>query len=116
MATTPDQFRQIVSALPEVVEGSHVGAPAYYVGKSFFTRIRDDDQNVLVPMEFGERDFWIAQEPAIFHMPARYAGWRGVFVRLAEVEPERLDELLRGAWVMVAKPAVRKRHPEMTAG
>jgi hypothetical protein len=37
-----------------------------------------------------------------------------VLVRLAEEEPERLQELLQSAWLFVAKPAVRKRHAVLT--
>jgi hypothetical protein len=93
-----------------VVEELYYGSPAFKVGKSFLTRLREDGENVVVPMPRDERDFWIEQEPRIFHVTPHYQNWDGVLVRLAEVEPGHLEELLRGAWLMVAKPSVRKRH------
>jgi hypothetical protein len=110
---TEDEYRRIVLSLPEVIEESHYGSPSFKVGKTFLTRLREDGENVVVPMNRDERDFWIEQEPGIFHVTKHYENWDGVLVRLAEVDAERLEELLRAAWVMVAKPMVRKRHPEM---
>jgi hypothetical protein len=110
---TEQQFRDIALSLPEVIEEPHYGSPSFKVGKTFLTRLREDGENVVVPMPRDERDFWMQQEPRIFHVTKHYEGWDGVLVRLAEVEGGRLEELLRGAWLMVAKPAVRKRHPEM---
>ena len=110
---TEEQYRRIAFSLPEVVEESYYGSPSFKVGKTFLTRLRQDGENVVVPMPIDEREFWIDQEPAIFHVTPHYQNWDGVLVRLAEVDPVRLEELLRSAWLMVAKPAVRKRHPEM---
>jgi hypothetical protein len=110
---TEDDYRRIALALPEVIEENYYGSPAFKVGKTFLTRLREDGENLVIPMTLDERDFWIDQEPGIFHLTPHYKSWPGVLVRLAEVEPERLEDLLLNAWLKVAKPAVRKRHPEM---
>jgi hypothetical protein len=110
---TEDDYRRIVLALPEVIEESYYGSPAFKVGKTFLTRLREDGENLVIPMTLDERDFWIDQEPRIFHVTPHYKSWPGVLVRLAEVEPERLEHLLLNAWLQVAKPTVRKRHPQV---
>jgi hypothetical protein len=112
MATEAD-YRGIALALPEVIEELYYGSPAFKVGKTFLSRLREDGENVVVPMSLDERDFWIEQEPAIFHVTPHYQNSATVLVRLAAVDPDRLEELLHSAWLLVAKPAVRKRHPEM---
>ena len=60
---TEDEYRRIVLSLPEVIEESHYGSPSFKVGKTFLTRLREDGENVVVPMNRDERDFWIEQEP-----------------------------------------------------
>lgn len=110
---TEEQFRAIALSLPEVIEELYYGSPAFKVGKTFLTRLREDGENVVVPMPRDEREFWMDQEPRIFHVTKHYENSDAVLVRLAEVDVERLEELLRAAWLMVAKPAVRKRHPDM---
>lgn len=109
---TEEEYRRIVLSLPEVIEENHYGSPSFKVGKTFLSRLREDGENVVVPMHREEREFWIEQEPHLFHVTKHYQNWNGVLVRLAVADPERLEELLRAAWVFVAKPAVRKRHPE----
>jgi hypothetical protein len=110
---TEREYRWIAFALPEVIEENYYGSPSFKVGKTFLSRLREDGENIVVPMSFDEREFWMEQEPRIFHVTAHYQNYPSVLVRLAEVEPDRLEELLQAAWLMVAKPAVRKRHPEM---
>ena len=110
---TEAQYRDIALALPEVIEESHYGSPSFKVRRTFLSRLRDDGENVVIRMPRDERDFWIEQEPRIFHVTPHYQNWDGVLVRLAEVEPDRLEELLRGSWLFAARPHVRKRHPEM---
>lgn len=107
---TADDYRRIALALPEVIEESHYGSPAYKAGKKFLTRLREDGENVVIPMNRDERDFWIESEPELFHVTPHYQNWNGVLVRLAKVEPERLEELLSAAWLFVATPTMRKRH------
>lgn len=110
---TEDDYRRIALGLPEVIEENYYGSPAFKVGKTFLTRLREDGENLVIPMTLDEREFWIDQEPRIFHVTQHYKSWPGVLVRLAEVEPERLEDLLLNAWLKVAKPAVRKRHPQV---
>ncbi|MEX1104493.1 MAG: MmcQ/YjbR family DNA-binding protein [Dehalococcoidia bacterium] len=111
---TEEEYREIALSLPEVIEENHYGSPSFKVGKTFLSRLREDGENVVLPMPLDERDFWIEQEPHLFHVTEHYRKWSGVLVRLAQVEPERLEDLLLNAWLKVAKPAVRKRHPELT--
>lgn len=111
---TEEEYRRIAFSLPEVTEESYYGSPSFKVGKSFLSPLSEDAETVVVPMNRDERDFRIEQEPQIFHVTQHYANFNMVLVRLDEVDLERLEDLARSAWLLVAKPAVRKRHESMT--
>jgi hypothetical protein len=111
---TEAEYRRIAFSLPEVVEELYYGSPSFKVGKAFLTRLREDGEDVVVPMGREERDFWIEQEPEIFHVTPHYVNYDSVLVRLAAIDGERLEQLLRAGWSRVAKPPIRKKYPEMT--
>jgi hypothetical protein len=54
----------------------------------------------------GARDALISAEPVKFFTEPHYAGFPAVLVRLAEVSVSDMRELLRGAWLTQAPPAL----------
>jgi hypothetical protein len=73
--------------------------PERLVGKP--RRIRTDIAVLYVGDE-AEKQALLLGEPAIFFTAAGYDGWPLVMVRLAEVGPGRLAELVTDAWRMRA--------------
>jgi hypothetical protein len=88
--------------LPRVrVHGKPV---AYLAGneRSRPTGAADDEEFVVVRIDYGERQALLAQDPDTFFVPAHYQTYPGVIVRLASVDPAQLRELLTDAWRLVA--------------
>ncbi|HEY0936461.1 MAG TPA: MmcQ/YjbR family DNA-binding protein [Trebonia sp.] len=68
-------------------------------------RIRTDVAVLFVGDE-GEKQALLLGEPRIFFTAPEYRGWPLVLLRLAEVSPGRLAELVTDAWRMRAPEAL----------
>lgn len=62
----------------------------------------DDEEFVVVKVGLAEREALLQQDPETFFVTPHYAGYPGVIVRLATVQPKQLRELLVEAWRLVA--------------
>ena len=100
----PTARRKLLSALdglPDIVEATSYGEPAFNVGKKYLCRIRDADILVVIsPLE--EKEMLIAAAPGIYFETDHYKGWPAVLVRLREIEPDELRHRLRKAWLAQA--------------
>jgi hypothetical protein len=100
---TPDEVRVLVLSFPETSEGTSYGKPAYKVAGKFFTRIRAEDQSlVLTGVGFDERDMYMAAEPQTFHITDHYRPYPSVLARVATIDPGTLRMLLERRWREVA--------------
>ena len=97
--SSEDDVRRLALALPSTSERTAYGTPAFYVGSKMFARLHDRP-GVLVcwRADLAEREALLQSEPAAFFTTPHYDGHPSVLVRLDEVSPERLDEVLREAW------------------
>jgi hypothetical protein len=90
-----------LEGLPEVLEATSYGYPAFKVGKKFLCRIKDADTLVVTcPPE--EKEMLMAAAPGIYFETDHYKGWPAVLVRIAEIEPNELRHRLRKAWLAQA--------------
>jgi hypothetical protein len=95
------KLRIALDGLPDIIEATSYGDPAFKVGKKFLCRIRDADILVVIcPLE--EKEVLMAAAPGIYFETDHYKGWPAVLVRLKEVEPEELRHRLRKAWLAQA--------------
>lgn len=105
-----DDVRRIASALFGVVEIDSDGFDFRVAGKGFVwsyperipprpRRIRTDIAVLFVGDE-SEKQALLLGEPDAFFTAREYDGWPLVLLRLAEVDVERLTELLTDAWQM----------------
>jgi hypothetical protein len=94
-----DDVRRIALTLPETAERPMYGTPAFYVRRSWFARIREEGDALVLPVasEEHKREL-VAAQPDTFFGTAHYDGYAVVLVRLAAVEPDELTELLTDAW------------------
>ena len=77
---TPDEMREIILSFPGAEEGVSYGAPAYKVNGKFFTRLRREDQSVvLTGISFDERDMLMEAEPATFHTTPHYKDYPSAY-------------------------------------
>jgi hypothetical protein len=113
-----DDVRRIALALPDVVEIDSDGFDFRVAGHGFVwscpehrpgqpRRIRTDIAVLYVGDE-AEKQALLLGEPELFFTTTGYDGWPLVMLRLAEVDVERLTELVTDAW--------RMRAPEALAG
>lgn len=102
--STWEDVKAIGLALPGTEEGTSWGTPALKIGKKFWIRMRPevDDPVLVVRIDPMEREFLLQAEPDTFFVTPHYDGYPAVLVRLAEIDPENLRELLTESWLYTA--------------
>jgi len=100
---TAEEMRQIVLSFPGAEEGVSYGAPSFKVNGKFFTRLRGEDQSVvLVGVGPDEREMLMEAEPATFHITAHYKDYPAVLARIATLHPGSFRNLLERKWRTIA--------------
>jgi hypothetical protein len=108
--------RRLALALPHVEEIESDGFDFRVAGKGFIwsyperkpgkPRIIRTDVAVLFVGDEAEKQALLLGEPVLFFTTRGYDGWPLVMLRLAEVDRERLAELVTDAWRMRAPAAL----------
>src|SRR5881628_3984025 len=103
--------RRLLLRLPNVSEGRSYGMPAFLLNGRFLARFRDDDTVLVLQLAtIGERDVLMELDPRAFFFTEHYRNYPAVLVRLAEVPPALLSDVLRESWSHVVElPATRLR-------
>jgi hypothetical protein len=100
---TPDEMREIVLSFPGTEEGVSYGHPAFKVAGKFFTRLRKDDQSVvLTGIHIDEREMLMEAEPETFHITAHYRDYPAVLARIATLHPGSFRNFLDRRWREIA--------------
>jgi hypothetical protein len=94
--------------LPEVEISTSYGTPALKVRKKLFARLRQDDRQCVLFVDFMEREALIQSSPGTFIVTPHYQDWPMVVIDLAGVDPEELRELVIESW--------RRRAPKRLVG
>jgi hypothetical protein len=104
MPVTRRQIRDIVMGFPGASEyASHGGKPAYRIGKKFFTRVRDEDDSLVVYVDsIDERDMLVESDPALFHFTDHYRDWPIVLVRLQKASAKLVRAMLDRRFRVIA--------------
>ncbi len=106
---TLEEMREIALSFPGAVEGTSYGKPAFTVNKKFFTRLRREDQSlVLLEVSFDEREMLIEAEPETFHFTAHYKDYPSVLARMASLHPGSFRNFLDRRWRKIAPKKVVK--------
>jgi hypothetical protein len=110
---TYEDARAIIMAFPGVEEGTSYGQPSFLVRGKFLTRLRHDDQSlVLLEVGFDERDLLMEAEPETFHITEHYRNYPSVLARLASLYPDSLRGFIERRWRKVALKKVVKAWDE----
>jgi hypothetical protein len=111
---TEEELRELVLSFPEASEGVSYGKPAFKVAGKFFTRLRTEDQSlVLTGVGFDEREMYMAAEPETFHITAHYRDYPAVLARIASVDAGTVKVLLERRWREIApRKLVKARDAE----
>jgi hypothetical protein len=100
---TFEEMEAIVLSFPGAEKGMSYGSPAYKVNNKFFTRLRRDDQSlVLLEVSFDEREMLIEAEPATFHVTAHYKDYPSVLARMESLHPGSFRNFLDRRWRRIA--------------
>jgi hypothetical protein len=105
-----DDVRRLAQALPDVVEIESEGFDFRVADKGFVwsyperspgrKRVIRTDIAVLFVGDEAEKQALVLGEPGLFFTTPAYDGWPLVMLRLADVDVERLGELIADAWTM----------------
>ena len=111
MGTSIKAARALLRKLPGVVEGTSYRMPSFLVNGRFFARFRDGDTVLVLQLKtIGDRDVLMQMDPRAFFFTDHYRDYPAVLVRLAEVPPSLLADVVKEAWEHVASlPPARKR-------
>jgi len=111
-----DDVRRLALALPEVEEIDSDGFDFRVDGKGFVwsypertpgkPRVIRTDIAVLFVGDEAEKQALLLGEPEVFFTTPSYDGWPLVMLRLAQVDADRLAELVTDAWRMRAPAGI----------
>jgi hypothetical protein len=106
-----DVVRQFGLALPDVEDGTTWGSPTLKVkGKMFACMAINksaEPNSLVVRMEFAERDELIQCDPKTYYLTDHYVDYPCVLVRLSQVHPDALRDLLQTGWRFTRAPRRR---------
>jgi len=108
---TEDEMREVCLSFPGVSEGSSYGRPAFLFNKKFFTRLRSEDNSiVLMEVSFDEREMLMEAEPQTFHFTAHYKDYPTVLARLESLHTGSFHAFLERRWRKIAPKAMIKAY------
>ena len=106
---SPAEMREIILSFPGVEEGSSYGQPSFKVNGKFFTRLRNEDQSlVLLEVDRDEREMLMEAEPGTFHITPHYKDYPSVLARIENLHPGSLRNFLERRWRKVAPKKLQK--------
>jgi hypothetical protein len=107
---TKAQLREIALSFPAASEGSSYGKPSFLVAGKFFTRLRSEDDSVVVVVgSIDERDMLLESDPNLFHITEHYRNYPAVLARMAFLDLATLRGMLERRWrAMAPKKLVKE--------
>lgn len=97
-----DTVRQLGLALPDVEEGLSSGTPVLRVKGKLIAHLQQDDDSLLIKIDYFKRDILLNADPKTFYVTDFYRCHPMVLVRLSSVDVKTLGDLLEQAWRLTA--------------
>jgi len=105
-----EQVKKIVLSFPGAVEGTSYGYPSYKVVGKFFTRLRDEDNSLVMGVDsIDERDMLLEANPLVFHITDHYKNYPYVLVRIAKIDAKTLRGMLERRWLEICPKKLLKK-------
>ncbi|WP_293905249.1 MmcQ/YjbR family DNA-binding protein [Phenylobacterium sp.] len=106
---TKDEMTAIVMAFPGAEPGMSYGSPSFKLNGKFFTRLRREDQSVVL-LDIGpdEREMLMEAEPATFHITPHYKDYPSVLARIETLHPGSFRNFLERRFRKIAKKTAVK--------
>ena len=103
MSVTKAQLKKIALSFPLAVEAISYGKPSFHVGKKFFTRLRDEDNSIVIIVgSMDERDMLLESDRKLFHITDHYKDWPTVLLRLDIADSAMVRGFLERRWRAIA--------------
>jgi hypothetical protein len=100
---TAAQLKKIVLSFPEANEKPSYGKPAFFIAKKFFTRLRPEDNSLVVIVDgMDQRDMMLELDPKTYHITEHYKDYPSVLVRMERITPEEVRIMLERRWRKIA--------------
>ena len=113
---TPDEFRKLALALPDVQECAHMNHPDFRVGGRIFATLGYPDEAwAMVKLFPDQQAAFIAADPKAFSPVKGAWGRQGcTSILLAKAKKRKVQEALHTAWRKTAvRLAIRKLEAQM---
>lgn len=108
---TPSDLHAMILTFPATEAGTSYGMPSFKAAGKFFTRLRPEDDSVVVYVDsLDHRDMLIEAEPDTFHITNHYRGHPIVLARMASVDPVWLRKTLQKRWLKIVPKAVSRTY------
>ena len=109
---TWETVQELALALPDVVEATSWGAPAFKIkGKMFACRPTNkaaEPDSLVVMLDFMERDVLLRIAPDTYYLKPHYQNYPCVLVRLPKIRESALKELLENSHEFVKRKKRRR--------
>jgi hypothetical protein len=100
---TAAKLREIALSFPGTAVGTSYGKPSFLVMGKFFTRLRDEDDSlVLIVGSIDERDMLLESDPKLFHITDHYRNYPAVLARRQRIDAAVLRAMLERRWRTIA--------------
>ncbi|HEY2070409.1 MAG TPA: hypothetical protein VGG48_12705 [Rhizomicrobium sp.] len=110
---TPAQMKKIALSFPEANEKPSYGRPAYFIAKKFFTRLRAEDNSIVMIVDgIDSRDMMLELDPKTYHITDHYKDYPAVLVRMERITPDELKLMLERRWRHIAPKKLIKEIDE----
>jgi hypothetical protein len=110
---TFDAVRDIGRALPNTEEGTAWGTPVLRVNGTIFAGIpihkSAEPGSLMLRVALADRDLLIEEQPDVYYTAAHYENYPCVLVRLARINRDALEDLVRMAHRFSSAGRPRKR-------
>jgi hypothetical protein len=97
-----DTVRQLALALPGVEEGLSSGTPVLRVRGKLIAHLQQDEESLLIKIDYFKRDILLNAEPETFYVTDFYRCYPMMFIRLSNIDRKTLGDLLEQAWRLTA--------------
>jgi len=113
MKITFDTVRKIGLALPGVEESTMYGSPALKVNGNLLACLpvhkSAERDSLAVRIDFEQRTALLSEAPQTYYAPDHYQSSPVVLVRLSQIKPDQLRDLLGSAWRFVKSQPAKRR-------
>jgi hypothetical protein len=100
--------REIMAALPQTLESTSYGTPAYKVNKKLLVRLKEDGQTLVLHSD--DRDTCLKRDPSVFFVTEHYANYPFVLVKLNKIRKDKLRAAIVQSWMELASKRLREAY------